>query len=62
MRVHGALMWSLGKALKCPEVAKVYMGSFWDRPYINDGLKEMFETDQDKLMKVCSTNYVNMSN
>lgn len=28
MRVYGALMWSLGKVFKSPEVCKVYVGSF----------------------------------
>jgi EH domain-containing protein 3/EH domain-containing protein 1 len=28
MRVYGALMWSLGKVIKTPEVVRVYIGSF----------------------------------
>ena len=28
------------------------MGSFWDRPFINDGLREIFDADQESLTKV----------
>lgn len=31
-QVYGAMMWSLGKVLGTPEVARVYIGSFWDEP------------------------------
>ncbi|CAG2063189.1 unnamed protein product, partial [Timema podura] len=37
MRVYGALMWSLGKILNTPEVARVYIGSYWDQPLRFDG-------------------------
>jgi len=36
LRVHGALMWALGKTINSPEVPRVYVGSFWDKPYKND--------------------------
>ncbi|KAM9811969.1 EH domain-containing protein 2-like isoform 2-T2 [Syngnathus typhle] len=32
MRVYGALMWSLGKVFKTPEILRVYVGSFWSEP------------------------------
>jgi len=32
MRVYGALMWSLGKVMNTPEVCRVYISSFWDKP------------------------------
>ncbi|KAI4307954.1 hypothetical protein L6164_031078 [Bauhinia variegata] len=54
MRVYGALMWSLGKVLNTPEVMRVYIGSFNDKP-INDDIsgpigKELFEKEQDGLL------------
>ncbi|KAI5065316.1 hypothetical protein GOP47_0020011 [Adiantum capillus-veneris] len=54
MRVYGALMWSLGKVLNTPEVVRVYVGSFNDKP-INQQLggsigKDLFEPEQDNLL------------
>ncbi|KAM1762840.1 hypothetical protein ACFX12_005434 [Malus domestica] len=54
MRVYGALMWSLGKVLNTPEVVRVYIGSFNDKP-VNEGVvgpigKELFEKEQDDLL------------
>jgi EH domain-containing protein 1 len=54
MRVYGALMWSLGKVLNTPEVARVYIGSFNDKP-VNDAVsgpigKELFEKEQEDLL------------
>ncbi|KAL2495522.1 EH domain-containing protein 2 [Forsythia ovata] len=54
MRVYGALMWSLGKVLNTPEVARVYIGSFNDKPVNEEVLgpigKDLFEKEQDDLL------------
>ncbi|PNX94230.1 eh domain-containing protein 1-like, partial [Trifolium pratense] len=52
MRVYGALMWSLGKVLNTPEVARVYIGSFNDKPANDtDPLgKNLFEKEQNDLL------------
>lgn len=54
MRVYGALMWSLGKVLNTPEVMRVYIGSFNDKP-INVAAagplgQELFEREQEDLL------------
>jgi len=50
MRVYGALMWSLGKVIRTPEVMRVYIGSYWDQPYQNDEFKKLFEAEQRDLL------------
>ncbi|KDP39189.1 hypothetical protein JCGZ_00946 [Jatropha curcas] len=54
MRVYGALMWSLGKVVNTPEVVRVYIGSFNDKP-VNEAAvgpigKELFEKEQEDLL------------
>mmetsp|Transcript_6870 Transcript_6870/g.21775 ORF Transcript_6870/g.21775 Transcript_6870/m.21775 type:complete len:687 (-) Transcript_6870:17-2077(-) len=51
MRVYGALMWSLGKVVKSPEVARVYIGSFWDEPYTNEDNTKLFDAERDDLLR-----------
>jgi hypothetical protein len=51
MRVYGALMWSLGKVIKSPEVLRVYVGSFWDQPLIFNENAELFEMEEKDLMR-----------
>ncbi|KAK1686032.1 hypothetical protein QYE76_046880 [Lolium multiflorum] len=54
MRVYGALLWSLGKVLNTPEVMRVYIGSFNDKPIRETAAgplgTELFEREQEDLM------------
>jgi len=49
MRVYGAMMWSLGKVINTPEVARVYVGSFWDQPLRMDDNRKLFELEEADL-------------
>jgi len=49
MRVHGALMWALGKVVGTPEVARVYVGSFWDEPLDTHELSTLFQQEKEDL-------------
>jgi len=51
MRVYGALMWSLGKVIRTPEVLRVYIGSFWDQPYHIEENRKLFEMEQRDLVE-----------
>jgi len=51
MRVYGALLWSLGKTMTSPEVARVYVGSFWQEPLNSMDNSELFEMEEKDLMK-----------
>jgi hypothetical protein len=51
MRVYGALLWSLGKTMTAPEVARVYVGSFWQEPLKNQDNAELFEAEERDLMR-----------
>ena len=51
VRVYGALMWSLGRVTPAPESARVYIGSFWDEPFRNDGNRRLLEDEEEDLLK-----------
>ena len=51
MRVYGALMWSLGKVFNTPEVARVYIGSFWDEPLRHEINQKLFEDEEKDLFR-----------
>ncbi|XP_062863021.1 EH domain-containing protein 4 [Trichomycterus rosablanca] len=51
MRVYGALMWSLGKVINTPEVARVYLGSFWAKPLQNTDNRRLFEAEAQDLFR-----------
>jgi len=51
MRVYGALMWSLGKVLKCPETPRVYIGSWWDGQLANASFRTLFELEEQDLFR-----------
>lgn len=51
MKVHGALLWSLGKVIKTPECVRVYVGSFWDKPSRNVELYNLFQKESNDLIK-----------
>lgn len=50
MRVYGALMWSMGKVLKTPEVMRVFIGSFWDEPLLHTDNAALFSAEEKDLM------------
>ena len=49
--VYGALLWSLGKTMSSPEVARVYVGSFWQEPLQNLDNAQLFEDEERDLMR-----------
>lgn len=51
MRVYGALMWSLGSIIASPEVPRVYIGSFWDAPFREGGMRALMEAEESDLVQ-----------
>ena len=55
VRVYGALMWSLGRVLGTPEVARVYIGSFWDKPAAYTENRKLIEMEEQDLFNDLQT-------
>lgn len=50
LRVYGALLWSLSKVVQTPEVCRVYLGSFWDRPLKLEDNRSLLEREKRDLI------------
>jgi len=55
MRVYGALMWMLGGIVSAAEVPRVYIGSFWDEPWVHKGMVELMEAEEGDLVEDLAT-------
>lgn len=51
VRVYGALLWNVGKVLQTPEIAKVFVSSFWNEEYRYKAHEELFDQDKQAVQK-----------
>ncbi|CAE7391282.1 Ehd3 [Symbiodinium sp. CCMP2592] len=51
VRVYGALLWNVGKVFQTPEVARVFVSSFWNEPYRFQDHLTLFEEDKAAVVK-----------
>jgi len=51
MRVYGALMWNVGGVITAAEVPRVYIGSFWDKPWMHVGMLDLMEAEENDLIE-----------
>lgn len=50
MRVYGSLFWSLSNLISTTEPPRVYVSSFWNKPYRTPANKELFDEEKADLM------------
>lgn len=51
VRVYGALLWNVGKILRTPECARVFISSFWDQPYRFQEHAHLFDEDKSAILQ-----------
>jgi len=51
VKVYGALLWNVGKVLQTPEVARVYISSFWDQAYRFQDHQQLFDEDKSAILR-----------
>lgn len=51
VKVYGALLWNCGKVLRTPEVARVFVSSFWDKDYRFKEHASLFEEDKQAILE-----------
>jgi len=49
-QIYGALLWSLGRIIKTPEVVKIYAASFLNKPLENGETRRLIETEVEDLL------------
>ena len=51
IRVYGRVMWTLGNIdIETPEVVQVYIGSFWDKEYVHNEIRNMLDKHRNQLL------------
>lgn len=50
MRIYGSLYWNLSNLVNTSEPPRVYISSFWDRPYEDDTDHDLFDKEKQDLL------------